>query len=166
MIGSDEQLICEKIKDFLVISNGKSNEDIKVNKNATYSTLAFFGVSVIRIKCSTKKSYFSTKSSYETLSKYSSSLNAEKIKSDPLWVRIPINSISDIEQLYPLILDLYDEAYEQINTETFSCCSRYVECSDAKMCIHPDKILAKGCFYKKNLEKGRIFYGKNATSAN
>jgi hypothetical protein len=80
MIELDEQLICDKITDFLVIKNEKPNQDVKINKNVTYSTLEFFGLRAIRVKCSKKKSYISTKSSFETLSKYSSSLSVEKIK--------------------------------------------------------------------------------------
>lgn len=44
----------------------------------------------------------------------------------------------------------------------FDCCSRYMECSNKKSCIHPDYLYASGaCNYKKQLENGRIFYGKN-----
>ena len=52
---------------------------------------------------------------------------------------------------------------EYATSERFGCCHRYVECSDAGKCIAPDPIHAKGCYYKENLEKGKIFYGKNAT---
>lgn len=45
--------------------------------------------------------------------------------------------------------------------EPFGCCSRYVACSDNKKCIHPDVLHSKGCEYRKNLEAGKIFYGKN-----
>lgn len=45
--------------------------------------------------------------------------------------------------------------------ENFGCCSRYEECSNAKHCIHPDKLTAIACSYRKNLEKGKIFYGLN-----
>lgn len=47
--------------------------------------------------------------------------------------------------------------------EWFGCCSRYEECSDAKKCllVEIDQIRARGCSYRKNLENGRIFYGKN-----
>lgn len=45
--------------------------------------------------------------------------------------------------------------------ESFGCCSRYEECSNAKRCIHPDKLTAIACGYRKNLEKGLIFYGAN-----
>ena len=43
--------------------------------------------------------------------------------------------------------------------ESFGCCSSYAECSNAGHCIHPDYT---GCYYRKNLEAGCIFYGKNA----
>ncbi len=45
--------------------------------------------------------------------------------------------------------------------ESFACCGRYVECSDAKKCTHPDSMIAMACAYRKNLEGGRIFYGRN-----
>ena len=44
---------------------------------------------------------------------------------------------------------------------TFGCCGRYEQCSDAKRCIHPDALYSLTCSYRKNLEAGRIFYGKN-----
>lgn len=43
----------------------------------------------------------------------------------------------------------------------FGCCSNYEKCSDALKCIHDNLMYAKGCMYRKNLEAGRIFYGKN-----
>ncbi len=45
--------------------------------------------------------------------------------------------------------------------DTFGCCSRYEACSDAKKCVHPDPTFATSCQYRKNLQAGRIFYGKN-----
>ncbi|MBU3101698.1 MULTISPECIES: hypothetical protein [Clostridium] len=44
-------------------------------------------------------------------------------------------------------------------SDTFGCCSKYNECSDAKRCLHENKLYAKGCYYRKNLESGQIFYG-------
>lgn len=43
----------------------------------------------------------------------------------------------------------------------FGCCSKYVDCSDMRKCVHHNNLYAKGCAYRKNLEAGRIFYGKN-----
>lgn len=44
--------------------------------------------------------------------------------------------------------------------EPFGCCSRYKECSGAKICLHEDLLYSKVCMYRKNLEKGLIFYGR------
>lgn len=47
--------------------------------------------------------------------------------------------------------------------ESFGCCSLYIECSDAKQCLRDvNNSEYTGCYYRKNLEAGRIFYGKNA----
>lgn len=42
--------------------------------------------------------------------------------------------------------------------DSFACCSRYQECSDAKKCIHPNILYAKACQYRKNLEQKNVFY--------
>lgn len=49
-------------------------------------------------------------------------------------------------------------------SEKFGCCGKYVECSDSKKCLHCNTFYAKACYYRKNLDAGRIFYGKNATN--
>ena len=43
----------------------------------------------------------------------------------------------------------------------FGCCSSFEECSDAKRCVHTNKLFATACMYRHHLDKGRIFYGKN-----
>ncbi len=52
------------------------------------------------------------------------------------------------------------ENYES-KSASFGCCDKYEKCSDALKCIHVNRLYAKGCTYRKNLEQGRIFYGKN-----
>lgn len=44
----------------------------------------------------------------------------------------------------------------------FGCCSEYLSCSDNKKCVHVNKLYARGCAYRRHLELGDIFYGKNA----
>lgn len=43
----------------------------------------------------------------------------------------------------------------------FSCCSRYMECSNRIQCLNPDKDLAMRCGYRKVLMSGKVFYGVN-----
>lgn len=50
----------------------------------------------------------------------------------------------------------------QLVTEPFGCCSSYRACSDARRCVISDRDYSALCMYRKNLEAGRIFYGKNA----
>lgn len=54
------------------------------------------------------------------------------------------------------LIDLFVKGYEP--AEKFGCCHRYKECSDAKKCTHPDQFYARACWYRKNLESGKIFY--------
>lgn len=49
-------------------------------------------------------------------------------------------------------------------TEKFACCHSFMQCSDAKACLYPEDRFYNGCEYRKNLEAGRIFYGKNANN--
>ncbi len=71
-------------------------------------------------------------------------------------------SISD-----PALLDfmnkrvIYAIEHYQSYDDHFGCCSRYIQCSDAKKCIHPNKLFSTACAYRRHLEKGHIFYGKN-----
>lgn len=46
--------------------------------------------------------------------------------------------------------------YDPVNT--FGCCGKYAECSARGKCIHSNILYAKGCYYRKNLESGKIFY--------
>ena len=51
---------------------------------------------------------------------------------------------------------------DAFNYNSFDCCSRYVECSDRKKCVHPDLFYATAsCQYKKHVDKGEFFYGIN-----
>lgn len=51
---------------------------------------------------------------------------------------------------------------KQSARNTFACCSRYRECSDNKKCVISEKNYAINCTYRKKLEQGIVFFGKNA----
>lgn len=46
-------------------------------------------------------------------------------------------------------------------SQPFGCCDKYIECSNARECVHINRLYSKACMYRKNLEEGRIFYGEN-----
>ena len=56
-----------------------------------------------------------------------------------------------------------DDKRSNVTVERFGCCSSYVECSDVKCCLHEENFEYLGCYYRENLEVGRIFYGVNKT---
>lgn len=46
-------------------------------------------------------------------------------------------------------------------SERFGCCEKYVECSNAKKCLHNNPFYSRCCWYRQNLEAGKIYYGVN-----
>jgi hypothetical protein len=69
----------------------------------------------------------------------------------------------DSEGLLPYLERLMRYRLMQYKSKesTYGCCHLYEKCSDARKCISKNKIHATVCAYKKNLDKGRIFYGRN-----
>ena len=74
-----------------------------------------------------------------------------------------INSLQteQMKALLALLKDDKHKLFRELITESFGCCNDFIKCSDAKHCIHEDDRFFNGCYYRENLEAGRIFYGKN-----
>lgn len=130
---------------------------IKEVENKGFTTVWFFETAVIkvrRLKNSVK---------IELKSEFSKDLELENdlthSKPDRNW---SVAEYSD--DVIKKIIDNADKVYEKCYldvSEPFGCCSKYLECSDMRRCIQPDKGLARECIYRRHLEEGSIFYGKN-----
>ncbi|MCD7919505.1 MAG: hypothetical protein LUG45_05430 [Clostridiales bacterium] len=48
------------------------------------------------------------------------------------------------------------------SASSIGCCSRFSECSDLRRCTNPNPEISSICMYRRKLEAGQIFYGKNA----
>ena len=76
-------------------------------------------------------------------------------------------SINNTQTVYkPLIEFIFQSCEKYVDDHYvpdyfFDCCSRYMECSDSLKCVNPDYLHSKGCTYRKKLESGIIFFGKN-----
>ena len=79
----------------------------------------------------------------------------------PKWSQFTVPSVDGVYNLSKPLSAVYISVLSEMGGGSFACCSRYVECSDAKKCTNPSFMMALSCAYKKNLEAGRIFYGKN-----
>lgn len=76
------------------------------------------------------------------------------------YSKISMLELSNITEYTFMLQAVLQGIIDRIPKE-YDCCSRYMECSNAKACIHPDKKFALKCGYRKNLNSGKIFYGKN-----
>ena len=116
-----------------------------------------YSVVIFRLRLRGKQNSISVPTSFEDL--IPASWPRKQLKSEDKYIRIEIS---------PAALDSYTEflsslAGAAVNRypKEWDCCSRYVECSNAKRCVHPDPVFALSCGYRKNLNSGQIFYGKN-----
>lgn len=75
-----------------------------------------------------------------------------------LWGRILLKDVPSFDAHKEVAQQIFEEA---IQGNSFDCCSRYMGCSNAKKCIHPDIMMASQCTYRQRLNAGRIFYGEN-----
>lgn len=130
--------------------------------NAQYSSAYLFneGSLFCRICFRGKQNYFAIPVKYEKL--IPSAVDYKIQKSDPNYCRIPLTSPESITEHLEFLKEVL-EAETDAYPADFGCCSRYVECSNAQQCIHPNPDMALRCIYRKNLKKGKIFYGENKT---
>jgi hypothetical protein len=84
----------------------------------------------------------------------------KKLSSDPDFTSL--NFLERNDEYYKIIEICVDNAIKTFQpSNMFACCDLYKACSDEKKCIHRDRLYSKGCWYRRNLENGKIFYGKN-----
>lgn len=76
----------------------------------------------------------------------------------PYWI-IEKDS-NNLSIFFKRLIEKAIDAYRP-KADTFACCSKFNQCSDARKCLHENLLYSKACFYRKNLESGNIFYGKN-----
>lgn len=68
--------------------------------------------------------------------------------------------IKDLNQLLSLH-DIFVDIFEDSTQKDFSCCSRYMECSDAIKCVQPLSEIYLHCSYRQKIRCGKVFLGKN-----
>ena len=86
------------------------------------------------------------------------------LENDNKTIALPMG-FGGIANYFRQIVELRLALYKSAFASPFGCCSQYEECSNAKRCIHPNRLYSTACAYRRNLENGRIFYGKNRNRA-
>lgn len=124
----------------------------KPEKAAAYHAIELFGQSCLNFK-GTKTLYVEVSPKIDAL------FAAEHIVLDNsranAWARIPAQELSFADHPQ-LVIEIYEK---YLMTNGFDCCSRYLECSEAERCTHPDIMVAGQCTYRQRLRAGQIFYG-------
>lgn len=124
----------------------------KPEKAAAYHAIELFGQSCLNFK-GTKTLYVEVSPKIDAL------FAAEHIVLDNsranAWARIPAQELSFTDHPQ-LVIEIYEK---YLMTNGFDCCSRYLECSEAERCTHPDIMVAGQCTYRQKLRNGHIFYG-------
>ncbi|MGN0666441.1 MAG: hypothetical protein ACI4KF_07940 [Huintestinicola sp.] len=68
----------------------------------------------------------------------------------------------DSTEIYKFLYQWTEKALKEFTpSERFGCCAKYKECSNSKKCLHKNNFYARCCYYRQNIEAGKIFYGVN-----
>lgn len=169
-IAPQEQLAYSKIVSFLspiLLSYGLDPNSLKISPLDAKCSIYFGSESDLfcRLRFRGKKNYIELPIQFsEEASKYGVVEKPRHASVSVLnnkdFCKLLCSSCDDLSALEPLFIHVLNCAIDNLSSE-FGCCSRYLECSDAKKCVNPRKELALQCYYLKNLRKGYIFYGKN-----
>ncbi len=126
--------------------------------NLGLNTLWLCGLAVIGVPKNSKGKIINIPNKYLPL--FDLDHDGYKIKTHGLWTTLVFNQEVAVN-IVDNIAAVFNKCFTDSATESFGCCSRYLECSNEKKCVHPEKKEARGCMYKINLDSGRIFYGEN-----
>ena len=128
----------------------------KINKE--YSVVLLSTFTAFRLRFRGKQHYISLPIVFKDL--IPEDAPTKRLKSDPKYIRILMDEEHTAESYTDFLSRVGGEPVSRYPKE-WDCCSRYMECSNAKTCVHPDKGFALACGYKKILASGRVFYGVN-----
>ena len=131
--------------------------DRKAGSNG-YTVVSFGTLTAFRLHLRGKQHYIAVPTMLADL--IPANFPQKHTTSESKYIRLLVN---EQHPLFSYTDFLIVAARETVNRypKEWSCCSRYMECSNAKTCIHPDKAFALGCGYRRVLNSGRVFYGVN-----
>lgn len=139
----------------ILTAEGKDTHYVTLKKNKTDYTINFFNTASIKIKFGRKNYFYIKAESGDLPEEY----ELQVLKSMPGFVRFELSEDRDFGKLSGILSFLYDRSV--VAPIIFGCCNSFELCSDALKCVNKDPVLALGCMYRENLEKGKVFYGKN-----
>lgn len=141
-----------------VESMGGDGQLMKITVTNSYTAVMVGKLTAFRLRIRGKRHYISIPLSLADL--IPADAPSRKPTKNEKYYRVFITDKHSFESYIPFLVNIASETVNRYPKE-WDCCSRYLECSDAKNCVHPEKAVALCCGYRKILGSGRIFYGKN-----
>lgn len=141
-----------------ITEHGGEGQKLVYSSTSGYTVVSFSKLTCFRLKLRGKQCYISIPLVFADL--ILSSFPQKRLQSDPKYVRILVDEKHTVDTYTDFLVQIAGETINRY-PKGWDCCSRYLECSNAKTCIHPDKTFALECGYRKVLNSGRIFYGEN-----
>lgn len=141
-----------------VAASGGDPALLTCKTNKDYSAVFLSTFTAFRLRFRGRQHYISLPMVFRDL--IPKGMPTKLMKSDPKYIRIIVDEEHQAESYADFLVQVVGETVSRYPKE-WDCCSKYMECSDAKSCIHPDKAFSLACGYRRILASGRIFYGKN-----
>ena len=142
----------------MAASIGGVAQSIVIKHQKTYSSIWYGPVLAFRLRLRDTARYIEVPSASKDTVADIAPPEGQKAVTGGFWrVNLGDKAVSDCA--VPLGRALQD-AINRL-PKSWDCCSKYMECSNAKRCVHPDPSLALECGYRKILASGKIYYGEN-----
>lgn len=140
------------------VSAGAAGGKIEIKHGSNFSSVWYGPTLAFRMRLRKNSRYIEVPLSAKDTAQALGPMEDQKEVSGGYWrVKLGPEPVREHEAVLAAVLR---EAIDRLPKE-WDCCSRYLECSDAKQCDHPDPAFALGCGYRKILASGKIYYGKN-----
>lgn len=137
---------------------GANAAGIKIVHGKTYSSVWYGSLLAFRLRLRKNTRYIEVPLDSRDAVQELAPLDAQKEMSGGFWrVSLGAEPVSEHADALARVLQ---NAIDRMPKD-WDCCSRYMECSNAKRCVHPDPSIGLKCGYRKILASGRIFYGEN-----
>lgn len=137
---------------------GGDSQLMKVSVTISYTAVMFGNLTAFRLRIRGKQRYISIPLTLADL--IPNDAPTKKASTGEKYCRVLITDEHPLDSYTSFLINVVGETVNRYPKE-WDCCSRYLECSDAMTCTHPDKVFALGCGYRKILGSGRVYYGKN-----
>ncbi len=132
--------------------------ELRPSKNGKHQFIHMYQQSAMKIVINEKATFIEIDAKY--VPKPDVIAKNYKLLADGAY-RLYVDIFFDCDAFYSLMAAICTDKKESLATESFGCCNFFRTCSDEKHCLFEDNLDYLGCYYRKHLEAGRIFYGKN-----